>query len=93
MNNLNPYYMEEICSKTASLSHRPLDINFNQNNTIKYGNKSFWGLGPFIWNSLSREIKVETNYEKFKNHMKNWFGLKCKYNMYISKCINNVKFS
>ena len=32
-NNLNPYYMKEIFSKTTNLAHRPLDINFNQNNT------------------------------------------------------------
>ena len=32
-NNLNPYYMKEIFSKTTNLAHRSLDINFNQNNT------------------------------------------------------------
>ena len=28
-NNLNPYYVKEILSKTTNLTHRPLDINFN----------------------------------------------------------------
>ena len=37
VNNLNPYYMKEIFPKTTNLTHRPLDINFNQNNTTKYG--------------------------------------------------------
>ena len=36
VNNLNPYYMKGIFSQTTNLTHRPLDINFNQNNTIKY---------------------------------------------------------
>ena len=81
VNNLNPYYMKEILSKTTNLAHRPLDINFNKNNTIKYGSNSLRSLGPCIWNSLPREIKKEMDYKKFKNYMNNWFGLKCKCNM------------
>ena len=54
VNNLNPYYMKEIFSKTTNLTHRPLDRNFNQNNTIKYGSNSPWRLGPRVWNSLPR---------------------------------------
>ena len=59
--------MKEIFSKTTNLTRRPLDINFNQNNTTKYGNSSLRGLGPHIWNSLPIEVKEETEYEKFKN--------------------------
>ena len=81
VNNLNPYYMKEIFSKTTNLTHRPLDINFNQNNTTKYGSNSLRSLGPHIWNSLPSKIKVETVYKKFKNYMNDWFGLKCKCNM------------
>ena len=40
VNNLLSYYMKEIFSKTTNLTHRSLDINFNQNNTTKYGNNS-----------------------------------------------------
>ena len=61
--------MKEIFSKTTNLTLRLLDINFNQNNTTKYGNNSLWSLGPHIWNSLSGEIKEKTEYEKFKNYM------------------------
>ena len=82
VNNLNPYYMKEIFSKTTNLTHRPLDINFNQNNTTKYGSNSLRSLGPHIWNSLPSKIKMETGYKKFKNYMNDWFGLKCKCNMY-----------
>ena len=57
VNKLNPYYMNEIFSKTTNLTHRPLDINFNQNNTTKYGSNSLRILGPHIWNSLPTEIK------------------------------------
>ena len=72
--------MKEIFSKTTNLTHRPLDIIFNQNNTIKYGSNSLQSLGPHIWNSLPREIKKEMDYKKLKNYMNNWFGLKCKCN-------------
>ena len=46
---LNPYYMKEIFSTTTNLTHRPLDINFNQNNNIKYRNNSLRSLGTHIY--------------------------------------------
>ena len=61
VNNLNPYYMKEIFSKTTNLTHRPLDINFNQNNTTKYGSNSLRSLGPHIWIFLPSKIKKETD--------------------------------
>ena len=75
VNNLNPYYMKEIFSKTTNLTHRPLDINFNQNNTTKYRSNRLQSFGPHIWNSLSSEIKEEMEYEKCKNYMNDWFSL------------------
>ena len=48
VNNLNPYYMKEIFSKTTNLTHSPFDINFNQNNTTKYGSNSFRRLGYYL---------------------------------------------
>ena len=90
VNNLNPYYMKKISSKTTNLTQRPLDTNFNQDNTTKYGNNSLRSLGPDIWNSLPSEIKEETEYEKSENYMNDWFGLKCKCNMW--SFLNNVKF-
>ena len=81
VNNLSPYYMKEIFCKATNLTQRPLDINFNQNNTTKYGSNSLRSSGPHIWNSLPSEIKKETNCKKFKNYMSDWFGLKFKCNM------------
>ena len=81
VNNLNPYYMKKVFSKTANLIHRPLDINFHQNDTTKYGRNSFRSLGPHIWNSLPSQIKKKKEYQKFKNYMNDWFGLKCKCGM------------
>ena len=81
VNNLNPYYMREFFSKTENLTHRPLDIHFNQNNITKYGNNSHRSFGPYNWNSLPHEIKKETEYEKFKHYMNDWFGLKYKCNL------------
>ena len=66
LNNLNPYYMKEIFFKTTNLTHRPLDIKINQDNTTKYGNNSLRNLGPHIWYPLQSEIKKETEYENFK---------------------------
>ena len=60
MNNLNPYYMKEIFSKSTNLIYRPLDINFNQNNTTKFRNNSLRSLGPHIWNFLPSEIKEKS---------------------------------
>ena len=73
--------MKEIFPETTNLTHRPLDINFNQNNTTRYGNNILQSLGPHIWNSLPSEIKEETEYEKCKNDMSDWFGSKCKCSM------------
>ena len=81
VNNLNPYCMKEIFSKTTNLTQRPLDINFNKNNTTKYENNSLQSLGPHILNSLPSEIRKESDYEEFKNYLNDWFGLKCKCNM------------
>ena len=83
VNNLNPYYMKETFSKTTNLTNRPLDKNFKQNNTTKYRNNSLQSLGPHVWNYLPSEIKEKTEYEKFKNYMNDWFGLKCKCNMWF----------
>ena len=81
LNHLNPEYMKEIFYKTTNLTHRPFNIKVNQNNTTKYGNKSLRSLGPHIWNSLPKQIKEETDYNKFKNYIDKWFGAKYKCNL------------
>ena len=93
VNKLNPYYMKKIFSKTTNLTHRPLDINFNQNNTTKYGSNSLRSLGTHIWNSLPNEMKKETDYKKFKNLYERlvWFEMQMQHALF-SKCINNAKF-
>ena len=69
LNHLNLKYMTEYFYKTPNLTHRPFNIKVNQNNTTKYGNKSLRSLGPHIWNSLPKQIKEETDYNKFKNYI------------------------
>ena len=88
LNNLNPEYMKEIFYKTffikpfyKNLTQRPFNIKVDQNNTTKYGNKSLRSLRPHIWNSLPKQIKEETNYNKFNNYIDKWFGAKCKCNL------------
>ena len=82
LNHRNPEYMKEIFYKTANLTHRPFNIKVSQNNTIKYGNKSLRSWGPHIWNSLPKQIKEETKYNKFKNYIDEGFVAKCKYNLF-----------
>ena len=67
LNHLKPEYIKEIFHKNANLTHRPFNIKVNQNNTTKFGNKSLRSLEPHIWNSLPKQIKEETDYNKFKN--------------------------
>ena len=84
VNKLNRYYMKEIFPKTTNLTHRPLDMIFNQNNTTKYKNNSLRGLGPHIWNYLPIKNKEEAEFRKIKNYMNDWFVLKCKCNNIFS---------
>ena len=81
LNLLNLEYMKEIFHKTTNLTHRPFNIKANQNNTTKYGNKSLKSLGSHIWNSLPKQIKEKTDYNKFKDFIDKWFGAKCKCNL------------
>ena len=53
--------------------HRPLDLEVNKNQTTKYGNKSLRCLSCHILNSLSNQIKKETNSTKFKEFISNWY--------------------
>ena len=74
LNNMNPEYMKEMFHKAAFLTHRTL----NENNTVKYGNKSLRFLGSHISNSLPNQIKKWTDYTTFKEFFNDWFGMKCK---------------
>ena len=79
LNYLNPEYMKEIFYyKTTNLTHGAFNIKVKQNNTTKYGNKSLRSLGPHIWNTLPKQIKEETDYNKF--NVDKWFGAKYKCN-------------
>ena len=73
--------MKEIFHKTTNLTHRPFDVKANQNNITKYVNKSLRSLRSHIWSLFSKQIKEETDYNKFKNFIDKWFGAKCKYNL------------
>ena len=48
--------MEETFHKTAFSTHRPLNLEVNENHTNKYGNKSLRCLGPHIM-----ELPSESN--------------------------------
>ena len=83
LNNMNPEYMKEILHKTAFPTQRPLNLEVTESHKTKYGNKSLRCLGPHTWNSLTSQIKKETDYTKFKEFIEDWFGIKCKRNLCI----------
>ena len=65
LNNLNPAFTEEIFHSTRLLTHRPNNIQVNDQKTAKYGDKSLKTLGPHMWNSLPEHMKAEINFNKF----------------------------
>ena len=67
---MNPECMKQIFYKTAFSKHRPVNLEANKNHTAKYGNKSLRSLGLHIWNTLSNQIKKETDYTKSKKFIK-----------------------
>ena len=81
LNHLDPKHMKEDFYETTNLAHRPFNVKFNQNNTTKYGNSSLRSLECHIWNYLRKQIKEETDYNKFKNYIDKWFGTKYKCNL------------
>ena len=48
LNNMNPEYTKEIFNKTASSTHRPLNLEVNENHTTKYGNKSLMSESSYL---------------------------------------------
>ena len=56
VNNIKPEYMKEIFHKTDFSTHRPINLDVNENHTPKYGSKILRYLGPHIWNCLPNQI-------------------------------------
>ena len=81
INDINPEYMKDIFIKNTSSLSNPNNLKVHYHRTSKYGDKSLKTLGPKIWNSLPCDIKNETSFQKFKTHIKAWFGPKCKCNL------------
>ena len=81
VNNLNRYYIKDIFTPKLHPKVGPNDILVKHHNTITCGTKSLKTLGPKIWNQLPEDIKSETSYTKFKEHIDTWLGPKCRCNM------------
>ena len=81
LNHLNPKHTKNFFYETKNLAYRPFNIKFNQNNTTEYGNRSLRSLERHIWHSLRKQIKEETDFNKFKNYIDKWFGAKYKCNL------------
>ena len=87
LNNLNPAFMEEIFHRTRWLTPRPNNIQVNVYKTAKYSDKSLKTLGRHIWNSLLEHMEAETNFNKFREYINQWFEpiCKCYFFVYIDK--------
>ena len=83
LKDLNPSYMKEIFFLNDRASRRPNNLSVQSCNTTRYGDKSLRVLGPSLWNALPEDIKSETNYNSFSNHINKWFGSLCKCNLCI----------
>ena len=77
-NDMNPVFMKSLFEKRLHSVSRTNDLHIPSRNTVTYGNNSIRCLGPHIWNTLPKAVKKETNYQKFKDYIDNWFGPKCK---------------
>ena len=67
---MNPVFVELFSfHRTKWLTHRPQNIQVNAPKTVKYCNKSLRILGPHIWNSLPKHIKVY-EIKHIKKHIK-----------------------
>ena len=83
MNNLNSVFLEEIFHRTKSLTHRPNNIEVNIHRTAKYGDKGLRTLDPHILNSLPEQMKAETNFDKFREYINQWFRPIFECNLYV----------
>ena len=63
-------------NKTAFTTHRPLNLEVNENHTTKYGNKSLTCLGTHTWNSLPNHIKKQTVWHEAQMQFMFFFGVK-----------------
>ena len=80
VNELNPNFMK---TKTHFRVWTFVLLVKNRD-TEKYGSKSLMALGPKIWIALSKKIKKETSFSKFKEYIKSWSDPTCKFKMCLS---------
>ena len=77
----SPPYLQELCLPVASVSGRRHlrsadrnDLLVPQFRTVNYGQRGFSTLGPRLWNSLPRDIRLSIDsLELFKNKLKTYF--------------------
>ena len=71
--------MKSIFSAKLDARVRPNDILVTKTRkSATFGDKSLARNGPKIWNALPQNIKAESSYVKFEEHIAAWFGPKCK---------------
>ena len=82
INDLNPSFMKSIFSAKLDARVRPNDILVTKTRiSATFGDKSLARNGPKIWNALPQNIRAESSYVKFEEHIATWFGPKCKCNV------------
>lgn len=75
MNGLAPPYLEELMTKrpmkrTRADGNNDLSVPRIKNTT--FGGRSFEHMGPILWNSLPRELKLCKDLNNFKKHLKTY---------------------
>ena len=84
VNELNHNFMKTIFTSKTHFRVWTFVLLVKNRDTEKYGSKSLMALGPKIWIALSKKIKKETSFSKFKEYIKSWSGPTCKFKMYLS---------
>ena len=69
---INSPYMKDIFTpkETPKVGHN----NTMVNRTIRFGTQGLRSLGPKIWNNLQSNMKSETSFLKFNEHIKTLLG-------------------
>ena len=73
-NDLNPSLIKKLFNKRNNVNRRKNDLIIHTRNTITFGSNSLRCLGPQIWNTLPKNTKEITSFEKFKESINNWYG-------------------
>ena len=77
-NDNSPSFIKDYFEKNEKSISKKYDLKIPTRKSVTFGDKSLRALAPRVWNSLPKQLKTETSYERFKEEINKWFGPKCK---------------